>query len=83
MSYVVVIYKTIGVAKIFDWGGANHKLHAMTSSEIFERRTFPGAKIFRMEDQKPGLALDHVLAFNQDFAKERGLKPKVKKRKCL
>ena len=24
----------IGVARIFDWGGLNHKSHAMTSSEI-------------------------------------------------
>ena len=24
----------IGVARIFDWGGLNHKLHAMTSSKI-------------------------------------------------
>ena len=35
----------IGVAKIFDWGGANHKSHAMTSSEILERGTFCGARI--------------------------------------
>ena len=24
----------IGVARIFDWGGLNHKSHAMTSSKI-------------------------------------------------
>ena len=24
----------IGVARLFDWGGLNHKLHAMTSSKI-------------------------------------------------
>ena len=36
---------TIGVARIFDWGGPNHKSHAMTSSEIFEKVIFCGAKI--------------------------------------
>ena len=38
----------IDVARIFDWGGggANHKSHAMTSSEISERALFfVGAKI--------------------------------------
>ena len=36
----------IGVARIFDWGEApNHKSHAMTSSEIFKKGTFCGAKI--------------------------------------
>ena len=36
----------IGVARIFDWGGGpNHKSHAMTSSEIFKKGTFCGAKI--------------------------------------
>ena len=25
----------IGVARIFDWGGLNHKSHAMTSSKIY------------------------------------------------
>ena len=29
----------------FDWGGPNHKSHAMTSSEIFKTGTFCGAKI--------------------------------------
>ena len=43
----------IGVARIFDWGGAHHKLHAMTSSEIFERITFVGQRYRRMENQKP------------------------------
>ena len=37
--------RTIGVARIFDWGGPNHKSHAMTSSEIFEKVIFCGAKI--------------------------------------
>ena len=35
----------IGVARIFDWGGPNHKSHAMMSSEIFIKETFCGAKI--------------------------------------
>ena len=35
----------IGVARIFDWGGSNHKSHAMTSSKIFKRGTFWRAKI--------------------------------------
>ena len=26
--------QVIGVARIFDWGGLNHKSHAMTSSKI-------------------------------------------------
>ena len=34
----------IGVARIFD-GGANHKSHAMTSSEIFKKGTLCGTKI--------------------------------------
>ena len=38
--------QSIGVARIFDWGGGpNHKSHAMTSSEIFEKAIFCGAKI--------------------------------------
>ena len=35
----------IGVARIFDWGGPNHKSHAMTSSKIFKKGTCCGAKI--------------------------------------
>ena len=34
-----------GVARIFDWGGPNHKSHAMTSSKICKRGTFCGIKI--------------------------------------
>ena len=40
----------IGVAKIFNWGGTNQKSHAITSSKFFERGTFCGTKISRMED---------------------------------
>ena len=36
---------TIGVARIFDWGGPNHKSRAMTSSKIFKKGTFCRAKI--------------------------------------
>ena len=35
----------IGVPRIFDWGGLNHKSHAMTSSKFFQRGSFCGAKI--------------------------------------
>ena len=35
----------IGVARIFDWGGPNHKSHAMTSLEILKKGTFCRAKI--------------------------------------
>ena len=27
-------FQAISVARIFDWGGLNHKLHAMTSSKL-------------------------------------------------
>ena len=39
---------TIGVARIFDWGGPNNKSHLMTSSEILKRGTFCGSKISEM-----------------------------------
>ena len=39
------VLQFIGVARIFDWGGPNHKSHAMTSSKIFKKGTFCGAKI--------------------------------------
>ena len=46
ISYRCCVTVNIDVARIFDWGGgANHKSHAMTSSEIFKRRTFCGTKI--------------------------------------
>ena len=35
----------IGVARIFDLGGPNHKSHAMTSTEIFKKGPFCTAKI--------------------------------------
>ena len=40
-KYKLVLALGIGVARIFNGGGgANHKLHAMRSSEIFEKRSF-------------------------------------------
>ena len=33
--------------------GENHKLHAMTSSEMFEKRNFLGQRYRKMEEQKP------------------------------
>ena len=66
------------IGKIFDWE-ANHKSHAMTLSENFERGRFLGERYRRMEDKK----LRPSLAFNEVFAKQRGLEPKVKKRNCL
>ena len=59
-------------------GGA--KSHTMTLLEFFERGTFCGQRYCRWKDQKPPLP---DLALKQDFAKGRGLKPKVKKRNCL
>ena len=35
----------IGVPRIFDWGGLNHKSHAMTSSKFFQRGSFCLTKI--------------------------------------
>ena len=35
----------IGGPRIFDWGGLNHKSHAMTSSKFFKRTRFCGTKI--------------------------------------
>ena len=43
-------------------GGLNRKSHALTSSEIFEKRDFMGQK---MKDQK----LESDLARNQDLLK--------------
>ena len=37
---------TIGVARILDWRGPNHKSHAMTLSEIFKREIFLWNKDF-------------------------------------
>ena len=38
--------RSIGVARIFDWGrGPNHKSHAMTSSETSKEEFFVGAKM--------------------------------------
>ena len=47
-----VVKLNIDVTRIFDWEGPNHKLHAMTLSEIFERGYFVGQRYRRIEDQK-------------------------------
>ena len=35
----------VGVARIFDWGGLNHKSHEMTSSKFFHRESTCGTKL--------------------------------------
>ena len=35
----------IDVPRIFDWGGLNHKSHAMTSSKFFQKGSICGTKI--------------------------------------
>ena len=45
--------QTIGVARIFDWGVANHKPYAMTSSKIFKKELFVRQSYRRMKDLKP------------------------------
>ena len=45
LRYFANLDTHIGVARIFDWGGANHKLRAMTSLEIFEKGSFCGTKV--------------------------------------
>ena len=44
-TIIIMALGRIGVARIFDWGGPNHKSHAITSSEIFKKGTFSRAKI--------------------------------------
>ena len=68
----------IGAAKIFDWGEPNHKSQVMTSSEIFERGTFCGTKIFYVRESK---AVACVFGGNQNFAIRRELKSKIKNAK--
>ena len=36
---------TIGIARVFDGGGANHKSRSMMSSEIFEEGSFCEEKV--------------------------------------
>ena len=61
-------------------GGANHKSHAMMPPEIFKKGNFLWDKdIVKLKIRSRGLAL----GLNQDLAKGRGLKPKVKLQKCL
>ena len=42
---IFILLLTIGVARILDWWGPNHKSHAMTPSENFKRENFCGTKI--------------------------------------
>ena len=67
----------IGVARIFDWrGGSNCKTHATTLSKFFKKRIFLWEKdILKLRIGSPG----PELACNLDFAKGKGLEPKVKK----
>ena len=37
---IFILLLTIGVARILDWRGPNHKSHTMISSEIFKRKIF-------------------------------------------
>ena len=68
----------LGVARIFDWGGLNHKSHAMRSSKIFQTGSFCGTKI-----SKGGRS--EIVACRQvtGFCKERGIKLILEKRKYL
>ena len=49
---------SLGVARIFDWGGANHKSHAMTSSETSKEEFFcEGRDIVEWKIRSRGLVL--------------------------
>ena len=59
----------IGVARIFDLGGGRTTNHMQwRHQKLSEEVLFVGKKYRRKEDQKPGLALNHVIVFNQEFA---------------
>ena len=47
----------LGVARIFDWGGPNHKSHAMTSSETSKEKSFVAADIVEWKIRSRGLVL--------------------------
>ena len=83
-SYVIKVKKKKktftrykGVSRNFDWREEpNRKSHAMTLSKFFEKRNFLWDKdIVKWRIRSRGLGL----ACNLDFAKEKGLEPKVKK----
>ena len=57
-----------GVARIFDWWGGRHQ-------SFSKRGLFMGQRYPKMEDQKSGIGL----TCNLDFAKGKGLEPKVNK----
>ena len=61
-------YRSALAGFLIEGRGANHKSHAMTSSEIFNRETFCGKLFCRMKDLKPW----PVFAISHDFAKGRG-----------
>ena len=67
----------IGVARIFDLGGAaKPQITRNNVIKIFrEEGLFTDQRYRRIEDQKPGPGL----ACNLGFAKEKGLEPTVKK----
>ena len=70
-----ILARYIGEARIFDWGERpNRKSHVMTSSKFFEKMDFYRTKnTVEMDYQKLGPGL----ACNLDFAKQKGLEPKI------
>ena len=70
---------TKGVARIFDWGGANHQSHAMALSQTSKEEFFMGQRYRRIEDQKTWPRIDTQLGTSS----RRGLKSIVKMRKWL
>ena len=69
----------IDVARIFDWGGANHKSHAMAHQKLRKRIFCGGKDIAEWKIRSRGL----VLARNWELVQEGKLKPIVKMQKCL
>ena len=63
--------QSIGVARIFDWGGPNHKSQAMTLSEIFKKGNF----LWDKDIVEWKIWSRSLLALNQDFGKGRGRSP--------
>ena len=65
----------IGVAKIFDWEKGQNANHTQYLNQIFSKRgPYYGSKI----PYNGGSEAGPRLACNLDFAKEKGLRPKVK-----
>ena len=40
LRLIFILLLTVGVARILEWRGPNHKSHAKTSLEIFKREIF-------------------------------------------